>query len=135
MPAKEEIKASVRARDGFKCAKCGLTNEENIAKSGVCLDVHRRVPASKYTVDGCITLCKPCHRKAHTSGEFIDGPKGSVEGYGSEPFTFRLHDCLRAQLEKLATRNATRLSTEIIAAMREHLERNGMWPPPEDDDE
>lgn len=57
-----EVKDAVRARDGMRCAECGMTNEEHKAVySGKSLDVHRVTPGSKYTVDGCTTLCKRCH--------------------------------------------------------------------------
>jgi hypothetical protein len=55
------IKAAVRKRDGFRCTQCGRTNEEHIEMCGLQLDVHRLVPGSEYTVDGCVTLCKTCH--------------------------------------------------------------------------
>jgi hypothetical protein len=54
------VKALVRHRDG-RCVECGMTNEEHVAKFGRQLDVHRIVPGSKYTLEGCVTLCRPCH--------------------------------------------------------------------------
>jgi hypothetical protein len=45
-------------------------------------------------------------------------------------FQLRLHDLLRVQLEKLAERNASSLTTEASIAIRERLERAGLWPPP-----
>jgi hypothetical protein len=46
------------------------------------------------------------------------------------PFQIRLRDDLRRQLELLADRNATDLTEEVTAAIRERLERAGLWPPP-----
>lgn len=57
------IKHDVRERDGFKCTQCGATNEEHQAAYGRQLDVHRVVPGSVYTVEGCITVCRSCHGK------------------------------------------------------------------------
>ncbi len=45
-------------------------------------------------------------------------------------FTLRLEDRLRDRLEILADRNATDITTEIVIAIRERLERSGLWPPP-----
>ncbi len=57
------IKASVRARDGFRCTQCGTTNDEHKEKTGRQLDVHRVVPGSAYSAESgvCVTLCRPCH--------------------------------------------------------------------------
>jgi hypothetical protein len=46
-------------------------------------------------------------------------------------FQLRLHELLRRQLEKLAERNASTLTAEASIAIRERLERAGLWPPPE----
>lgn len=55
------IKTEVRARDDYRCTKCGLTNAQHYAKYGKALDVHRLVPGSVYTVEGSVTLCRICH--------------------------------------------------------------------------
>jgi hypothetical protein len=47
------------------------------------------------------------------------------------PFQIRLHPLLRQQLEVLANRNATDLTTEVTIAIRERLQAEGLWPPPE----
>lgn len=60
-PTAHEIKAAVRARDGMRCRECGRTNEEELRELGWSLDVHRIVPGSPYTLEGCITLCRRCH--------------------------------------------------------------------------
>ena len=57
------IKDQVRERDGQKCCRCGLPDETYRAVTGRSLDVHRLVPGSLYTVDGCVTLCGACHKK------------------------------------------------------------------------
>jgi hypothetical protein len=47
-----------------------------------------------------------------------------------KPLQLRLHELLRQQLEVLAERNASNLTAEITRAVREYLERAGLWPPP-----
>jgi len=55
------VKKIVRDRDGNKCTKCGLTNEQHIEKYGRQLQVHRLAPGSVYTESRCVTLCIPYH--------------------------------------------------------------------------
>lgn len=58
-----DIKHAVRERDGFRCTGCGLSNEDNIARTGRQLQVHRLTPGSLYSVEPgvCVTLCTKCH--------------------------------------------------------------------------
>lgn len=56
-----EVKRRVRDRDGHACTKCGMSATGHRVKYGCDLDVHRTVPGSEYTVDGCVTLCRGCH--------------------------------------------------------------------------
>lgn len=55
------VKAAVRERGGFRCADCGMSNDDHLAQFGRQLEVHRTVPGSEYTVEGCRPLCMPCH--------------------------------------------------------------------------
>lgn len=65
-----EVKAAVRARDGNRCTECGMTFEEHEQRYGSDLDVHRLTPRSRYTLEGCVTLCKSCHgpKPKHSNG-------------------------------------------------------------------
>lgn len=65
MATEPGIKELVRLRDGYKCVQCGMTNEAHIARYGKSMDVHRRERGSRYTIDGCETVCKKCHAKRH----------------------------------------------------------------------
>jgi predicted transcriptional regulator len=47
----------------------------------------------------------------------------------ANPFMFRMRDDMRAQLDRLAERNATTVTAEITTAIRRHLEANDLWPP------
>lgn len=60
-----QVKAAVRLRDGMRCIDCDLTNEQHVEQYGRQLEVHRVSPGSPYTLDGCVTVCRPCHRKRH----------------------------------------------------------------------
>jgi hypothetical protein len=57
------VKALVRLRDGNKCVYCGLTDVEHRQRYGKDLHVHRIVPGSVYTLEGCETVCQPCHKQ------------------------------------------------------------------------
>lgn len=51
----------IRARDGFRCARCGAVDE---------LHVHHRIPRGQGGRDYCenlITLCLRCHSWAHAN--------------------------------------------------------------------
>jgi hypothetical protein len=63
----KDIKASVRRRDGFCCVGCGMSSEEHRQRYKKQLHVHRKVPRSAYTIDGCVTLCYSCHTKEPTA--------------------------------------------------------------------
>lgn len=56
-----EIKAAIRERDGMKCVKCGMTNDDHIIQFGGLLEVHRIAPGGRYVPENCKTLCKTCH--------------------------------------------------------------------------
>lgn len=61
------IKAAVRRRDGYLCTGCGVSQSEYAKRNRFLkrLEVHRVQPGSLYTVAGCVTLCKQCHRRRH----------------------------------------------------------------------
>jgi hypothetical protein len=59
------VKKAVRARDGYACTKCGMSNRKCQTTYGRSLHVHRIVPGSRYTVDGCTSLCRRCHQIEH----------------------------------------------------------------------
>lgn len=58
-----EVKSAVRARDGYRCMDCGLSEDDHVEQTGRALDVHRLIPGSIYRPDICVTLCRSCHGK------------------------------------------------------------------------
>lgn len=81
MPSINEIKSAVRARDGFRCTQCGMSNEEHLQKTGRSLEVHRLTPGSPYTMEGCKTLCRRCHgsKPKRAKGTFDLGHPGKQQ--------------------------------------------------------
>jgi 5-methylcytosine-specific restriction endonuclease McrA len=63
-----QIKDAVRKRDGFRCVQCQMTRKQHHDRYGFDLDVHRLEPGSKYTIDGCVTVCRSCHGPQPKSG-------------------------------------------------------------------
>lgn len=60
-----EAKVIVRERDGDRCRDCGRTDADFQNSKRSRLEVHRLVPGSVYTPEGCVLLCARCHRKRH----------------------------------------------------------------------
>jgi hypothetical protein len=69
------VKRLVRERDGYRCVHCGMTVEQHKKLCGRTLDVHRLIPGSVYTVEGCVTVCRGCHYKEPKSppGTYANG--------------------------------------------------------------
>lgn len=125
MTAEEEVKEAVRQRDGFRCTGCGLSNEENIARHGMALDVHRVVPGSAYsTAEGvCVTVCKKCHRRTHL-GHPLNGPIPERAGHGVAVW---IDASMFAALEKYISdqRVAPTKTSVVETALRDFLKGEG----------
>lgn len=115
---KAEIKTLVRYRDGYSCTECGMTAAEHFAEYGRNLEVHRIIPGSEYSFEGCVTLCRPCHK---------DKPK-SPRGKRSNRLV-RVKERIIAQVRLLAAERETDLTQMINDLVIESLERRGFWPP------
>lgn len=63
--SERDFKRAIRERDGNRCTQCGKTQEWHLAEYGESLHVHRLRPGKRYHSDTTITLCRPCHQKAH----------------------------------------------------------------------
>lgn len=126
------LKRAVRERDGFRCVECGMTNEEHLAKSGTSLQVHRLVPRSRYTLEGCVTLCHKCHgpkpRTPRSTPFAIDQQRNGC------PVLFFMKPEHAEALDAYLASQRPRLSRPAVIrhAIELFLESQGMWPPPKD---
>lgn len=115
------VKTLVRHRDGYRCRLCRVAATEHIELTGRTLDVHRIVPGSEYTVDGCVTLCQKCH------GLMPRSKYGTSKT--SRNFLFRIRDndplalALEAYVEK--SRPKTTRQAIILAALEDYLRGKG----------
>lgn len=118
------VKNAVRARDGHKCVECGITNKKHLRIRGRSLHVHRQIPGSPYTVEGCITLCHWCHCRRHGSKR-----RGRWKPVPSNRLMAKVDAELAERLESLvgafnAQHNLeTDKSAHIVRAIREYCER------------
>jgi hypothetical protein len=58
--------------------------------------------------------------------------KSDTDRHLTRTTTLRFRPELREALEELSDRNATNLNDEIRRAVREYLQREGLWPRPPD---
>lgn len=114
MPSVGEIKRAVRERDGRRCTKCGLSSGDHFALTGRQLDVHRVVPGSAYTVEGCVALCRRCHGPMPKSRR-----GGQVEG--ARPVSFYASAGLLARLERVASGFGISMRSLVRMTLAEHL--------------
>lgn len=56
--------------------------------------------------------------------------KDKPDRHSQARITLRLNAQLQRQLEALVKRNASSLNEEIRIAIRQHLEKAALWPPP-----
>jgi 5-methylcytosine-specific restriction endonuclease McrA len=108
-----QIKAAVRRRDGYRCCECGLTNGKYFQRYGKSLDVHRIVPGSKYTLEGCVTLCQKCHFLRHSDIRAALPPKLTLYA--------NIDADLKDRLDKLADRRGRKLTAEVEIMVRRYL--------------
>lgn len=119
-----DIKKAVRERDGMCCTVCGMTDEESQAEFGRTLDVHRTVPGSLYSLEGCVTLCKECHypQPKRTPGTPDRANMRRLVG---------LPERVCLALDPIAEYHCTTLTEVVKNACLEYLVAKGLWPPKE----
>ena len=120
------VKEAVRARDGYRCAQCGLSQADHVARVGRRLEVHRITPGSLYSLEGCVTLCRDCHasRPRRDSGQpdFAHGDR--------LPCLTRLPGPWYLIAQQLAKRRPTPVLWYIIELIKKDAEANGAGPLP-----
>ncbi len=112
-----KIKAAVRKRDGHRCADCGRQRAYAYAPR---LDVHRISPGSEYTVEGCVTLCRRCHKRRHR------------ELNRAYLLRLRVSPQLKAAIRTYIARSKPEVTIKAIveAALADFFAQAGLWPPP-----
>jgi len=67
----EDLKEKIRARDGYRCQLCGMSEEEHKKKFGESLNVHHIDYNKKNNCpSNLITLCRRCHAATGFNREF-----------------------------------------------------------------
>ena len=63
-----ELRKLVLERDNWTCQKCGANKDEDITVTLHChhIDPVKNNPIESADMDNCITLCKACHKEAHS---------------------------------------------------------------------
>jgi hypothetical protein len=123
----DDIKTSVRERDGYRCVDCGMGHQLHREQFGRGLQVHRLAPGSPYTIEGCITLCRPCHemRHAEQSRQPRPGRKGTRSTAGWK--AVKVHPNNYERLREIASRYGghdilTALAVAIVDYHSRHIE-------------
>lgn len=126
----QRIKQTVRERDGLRCTQCGMTTAEHFGVYGRALDVHRVVPGSLYSLEGCVTICRRCHgpKPKRKPGE----PDLAIPFRGFL-LPARVSDGLWNVLKALAHEERRSMSETILLLLEEALSAEGLWPPSEEE--
>jgi hypothetical protein len=114
----ERVKAAVRERDGHRCTQCGLTARQHRRRFGRGLEVHRSSPGSVYSLEGCVTLCRPCHYQKPKL------PRGT-----SSFLRFIIPQDLLDVIEASAQQIGRTRTTEVVRRLKEAYQAAGLWPP------
>jgi hypothetical protein len=129
-PGMVKIKAAVRERDGHKCTNCGMSNDLHRERWGTGVEVHRLVPGSLYSLEGCVTLCKTCHGKQPRKPRFAFDHAHGISGESNVMlrFTDDLMESSEAYLNAQIVR--PKRNTLILTALRAFLAERGYPPRP-----
>jgi len=127
-----EIKALVRYRDGYRCVECSLSAREHVRLTKKTLEVHRVVPGSRYTVKGCVTLCRKCHDKMPSREP---GAPDFASSDGRVIITLQVVPELAAALRLFAKQQRRTIQATFTLALEKHLRAEGLWPPPDEQED
>jgi hypothetical protein len=119
-----DVKKAVRQRDGNRCTECGLANDAHLARYSKSLEVHRLQPGSRYTLEGCVLLCIPCHgpKPRSKKGAYINGPDYPPRVVCHMPAD------LVALIRQEAKDNDRTLTAEILRSVKAYYQAAGLWP-------
>jgi DnaJ-class molecular chaperone len=121
------VKAKVRARDGFRCRGCGISEQEYTAKSGMTFDVHRILPGCEYREETSITLCRQCHGKKPKS---IEDMFWRAQDYDAESdirlVVYNMTNAADRELWHRVKEEADRFANGNIGLMTDELLRRGL---------
>lgn len=117
-----EVVRAVFNKYGNCCADCGLTNKAHIRLTGKALEVHRLVPGSMYTVDGCVLLCRTCH------GTKPKRPAGAKDEEGRAGTIVCLPEAYRALLRELKRKTDRPIAASVRRGVDAELKANGIEP-------
>jgi hypothetical protein len=118
-----ETRLAVRDRDGQRCTQCGMTADQHREEFGRTLDVHRIDPGQGYSLENCVTLCRPCH-----------GPKPrSSRGYGRHKWSadkraINISERVMQVIDQIAERNCMTPPQVVHELIRERLQQLNLWP-------
>lgn len=121
-PSDQEIKDAVRKRDGCRCRGCGMSADEHLATYSRQLDVHRTVPGSPYSIDGCVTLCRKCHGpqpRLDPGARDLAHPRINVTHarlYADIP------EDLKRRLDRMAQYHSRKIGAEVALALKRYLD-------------
>ena len=119
----DAIRAIVRFRDGYRCQECGMTSQEHFKRFRRDLEVHRLNPGARYSIKGCITLCRPCH------GPKPKSPKGTQLRNGKASLHVYIDPKLHAVVMQLIKEQRMSLTAFVEKVLEEYLTSRGYWPP------
>lgn len=120
-----EIKTLVRHRDGYRCTDCGMSARRHVKETGCNLEVHRVVPGSRYTVKGCVTVCRSCHHSKPRSGfgRGVYRSHGKAQNEIGPPIVIKLPDDVVERLKRLAKANGSTLPRIVLLILTEYLHK------------
>lgn len=115
-----EVRTLVRHRDGYRCRLCGMTARDHFRKYNKKLDVHRLTPGSRYTLRGCITVCRSCHGPL---------PRSERSRSGSSPRCVAFDLDIWQAVQLMALRQCRSVGGQVRYIMIQALRAEGVWPP------
>lgn len=116
-----DVKAAVRARDGHKCQKCGMTSEQHQERYETALHVHRLLPGSAYIEEWCVTLCTNCH--GPMPRKMVDLTWKEPEASGVVLFWLNLFDHTERRFWEAIKRHCLATDKDLNAVLTEIFER------------